>query len=244
MYHKRQLDEAVAFITKATEIDPKNANAYDNLGLVLTEKGRLAEAIASYKKAIEFDPKNSAALLGITRVERLSAVRDKLPAYRDGRYKPSASEEHFGLADWHYIKKLYRTAVGLYAGAFAADPRTVDDVNLNPRYSAACCAALASASQGEDAVGLDEAGRADLRRQALNWLRADLTLRTRLVESGTPTDRAAALQYLLQWPADVDLAAVRDAAALAKLPEAERKQWQALWSEGNALLRKAQGQKP
>jgi hypothetical protein len=36
----------------------------------------------------------------------------------------------------------------------------------------------------------------------------------------------------------------RDAASLAKLPEAERKDWLALWDEVEALIRKADEAKP
>jgi hypothetical protein len=41
------------------------------------------------------------------------------------------------------------------------------------------------------------------------------------------------------WQKDTDLAGVRDAAALAKLPAAERAVWQKLWAEVAATLAKA-----
>ena len=40
------------------------------------------------------------------------------------------------------------------------------------------------------------------------------------------------------WKADADLAGVRDADALAKLPEPERAEWITLWDEVDALLAK------
>jgi len=40
---------------------------------------------------------------------------------------------------------------------------------------------------------------------------------------------------------DVNLAGVRDPGALAKLPEPERKEWQAIWADVDALLNRAQG---
>ena len=46
------------------------------------------------------------------------------------------------------------------------------------------------------------------------------------------------------WRRDHDLAAIRDAASLAKLPEAERKDWLALWDEVEARIRKADEAKP
>jgi len=46
---------------------------------------------------------------------------------------------------------------------------------------------------------------------------------------------------LKHWQADSDLAGVRDAAALAGLPEAERADWQRLWADVQAVLEKAGG---
>ena len=47
---------------------------------------------------------------------------------------------------------------------------------------------------------------------------------------------------LSHWKVDPDLVSIRDPAALAKLPEAERQEWQKLWSEVDALLQRAQVQ--
>jgi hypothetical protein len=41
------------------------------------------------------------------------------------------------------------------------------------------------------------------------------------------------------WQRDPDFAGVRDAAALARLPEAERQKWQQFWQEVEALKRRA-----
>ena len=42
---------------KAIELDPKYAEAHNNLGIALTSQRKLDEAIACYRKAIELDPK-------------------------------------------------------------------------------------------------------------------------------------------------------------------------------------------
>jgi hypothetical protein len=42
---------------------------------------------------------------------------------------------------------------------------------------------------------------------------------------------------------DPDLASVRDAAAVAKLPEERRKQWNKLWADVAAVLKKC-GEEP
>src|SRR5437660_796308 len=49
------LDGAIADYTKAIEIDPRDAQAYENLGLALLTKGKDQEAEQDFKKAIELD---------------------------------------------------------------------------------------------------------------------------------------------------------------------------------------------
>jgi hypothetical protein len=103
------------------------------------------------------------------------------------------------------------------------------------RYNAACSAALAGCGQGEDASSLDDQEKARLRGQALKWLQADLALWTQSVHTGKPLDRATAQRVLPRWQQDPDLAVVRDSAALAKLPPAERMAWEKLWQEVEVL---------
>jgi hypothetical protein len=47
------------------------------------------------------------------------------------------------------------------------------------------------------------------------------------------------VQALRDWLIDPALAGVRAPAALARLPEAERAGWQALWADVDALIRGA-----
>jgi WD40 repeat protein/formylglycine-generating enzyme required for sulfatase activity/tetratricopeptide (TPR) repeat protein len=104
-------------------------------------------------------------------------------------------------------------------------------VQAHLRYIAACAAALAAAGQGQDEPPQGDAAKAKLRGQALDWLKAELTVWRKLFESGPPQDRPAIVQTLLSWQQDIDLAGIRDAAALAKLAVDEQKQWQSLWAQ-------------
>jgi serine/threonine-protein kinase len=235
-----QLDEAIACLRKGAQLDPKDAYAHHNLGIALTARGRLDEAIACYRQATLLDPKDASIRTNLARAKRLAAVRDKLPAFLAGSYKPASTQEQLSLAEWCHIKKLYRAAAGLCADAFAADSKLADNLQATHRYNAACHAALAAAGQGEDAGKLDDKERTRLRRQALDWLRADLVLRTRQLESGKPADRAAVQQALRHWQKDTDLAGIRDTAALAKLPAEEQKAFTQLWSDVTALRKKAE----
>ncbi len=77
-----------------------------------------------------------------------------------------------------------------------------------------------------------------LRRQALDWLRANLELRTRLLKGGAVVDLQSLSGWSLSaWEMDPVLAGVRNQAALMKLPDAERAEWERLWGDVAALRR-------
>ena len=125
-----------------------------------------------------------------------------------------------------------------------ADPKLGDDRQDRHRYNAACAAALAGCGQGTDDPKPDDAARAGLRGQALDWLKAERAAWAKVLDVGGPQSRPLVQQTLQHWQADTDLAGVRDADALAKLPESERDAWRSLWAEVDALLARARGGRP
>jgi tetratricopeptide (TPR) repeat protein len=164
---------------------------------------------------------------------RVSTLRDlakKYPAIVQGKEKPANNGERLEVAQIAYDRKQFAAATGLWAEALATEPWLGDDRQAHLRYLAARAAALALAGQGKDEPPPGDAAKAKLRRQALGWLKTELTAWQKLFESGPPQDRPAILQTLSNWRQDPDLAGSRDKAALAKLPAEERKEWQALWA--------------
>src|SRR5262249_40673678 len=135
-------------------------------------------------------------------------------------------------------------SAGLFADAFAADSTVAADLKTGHRYYGVCSSALAAAGKGEDAATLDDQERTRLRQQALDWLRADLVLRTRQLASGQPADRADVRQNLRYWRRDSDLAGIRDKQALAKLPAEDRAACEKLWADVASLLKKAETPAP
>ena len=123
-------------------------------------------------------------------------------------------------------------------GAFAADSNLAGDLSQAYRFNAAAAASLAATGTGTDADKLDDQERMRLRTQALNWLRADLVLRGKQRQSGKPENVAAALYSLRYWQNAVDLAGLRDAKALEKLPAEERTVWRKFWEEVATLTGK------
>jgi hypothetical protein len=236
---------ALAAYRRAIEIDPKLAPAHGALGEALLEQGRFAEAKAATRRCLELLAQNHPQRQHVTQqlrqCERLLALNEKLPAILKAEVPPAHAAERIELAQLcQQHKGLYAASARFYAEAFADRPRLAEDLQTQARYRAACAAALAAAGQGRDAGGLDEPARARLRRQALDWLRADLDAWARVVEKGPPPARSGAQGTLQKWRKDPDLAGLRDQAALGKLPPAERQACRKLWADVDALLKRAQ----
>ena len=135
---------------------------------------------------------------------------------------------------------VHFTAAGLHAAAFAADSKLADDLKADHLYNVAYYAALAAAGQGDDAAKFDDKEKTRLRRQGLDRLRADLALKAKQLDTGQIADRAMVQQAMRDWQQDTDLAGIRDAAALAKLPPDEQKAVTQLWADVAVLLKKAE----
>jgi hypothetical protein len=120
--------------------------------------------------------------------------------------------------------------------AFAIQPTLAGDLSQNHCYNAACSAAQAGV--GQNATSLTAMERLALRRQALTWLRADLTAWTRLVAAGE-VGPSRLRRTLTHSQKDADLAGLRDAQALKRLSAEERQACQRFWADVAALLDRA-----
>src|SRR5262249_18723521 len=138
----------------------------------------------------------------IRECERLVELERLLPAVLKGEHAPADAGERAELAGVCLLKRQFRTAACWYAEAFAAQPALATDLQAGRRLAAARSAALVGCGQGEEAAVLDEAERARWRRQALDWLRADLTLLTQRLHDGPPAARAQAQRLLQSWQRD------------------------------------------
>jgi hypothetical protein len=176
----------------------------------------------------------------VRQCERLVELEGQLPSFREGKIPPASPEECIELAALCTFKRLHRAAVDFSQKAFTDKPQLAEDLQAGHRYNAACEAALAGCGQGNDASQLEAKERARLRRQALDWLRADLAAWAKELAKKTPEARAAVREQMQHWQTDTDLAGVRGPEALAKLPEGERRDWQKLWSDLADMLKRAQ----
>jgi tetratricopeptide (TPR) repeat protein len=234
---KGQFDEAIACFRKAIEIDGNYAEAHCNLGEALKSRGDFAEALGAFRRGHELGSMRGdwayESDKWVLECERLVEREKELLSVLGGSSEPADARARTEWARLCVQTRRYVAAARLSGEAFEAEEKLANDLEAGHRYRAATAAALAGVGQGRDAGKLTDEARAALRTQALNWLKADLAA----WRSHKEGSRRA--QALRSWRADKALAGVRDEEGLAKLPQAERAAWRALWAEVEKLLNPA-----
>src|SRR5262249_493881 len=156
---------------------------------------------------------------------RLIELDRRLPAILSGEAKPADSTDRLDLVKLCGFKQLNAAGARFSALALADKPALADDREEGHRYNAACFAALAAAGQGKDADRLTNQERAELRKQALQWLRDELAAWGKQLDRDAPKARPKVQEVMTHWKKDADLAGVRDPGALEKLSPDERDAW-------------------
>jgi hypothetical protein len=193
-------------------------------------RGQFSEAIESLRRGHELlssNPNRQDAAVRtqyIRYCEQMLELNPRLEGILAGKAQPADAAERVIFAELCLTCRDHpATAVRLYAEAFASEPRLADPTHWY-RFNAACAAALAAAGKGKD-VPVEAGERSRLRKQALDWLRVELSARKKQAKPGSM------FQMLHHWQRDPDLIGVRDEAALANLPEPERAAWRQLWAD-------------
>jgi tetratricopeptide (TPR) repeat protein len=240
------LNGAIAECREAIRLKNDYAEAHYHLGLALLRRGQFPEAADELRCAQKLSLNDAFRPAGSGRwlreCERLVKLEAKLPEVLKGEVHPANVAERLELAELcrRPYKALYATAVRFYSDTFSRQPHLTDDLDAGHRYNAACAAALAGCGQGKDANQSDDKERARLRQQSLEWLQADLAIHRRDLEMAPDKAAPAVRERMQQWQRDKDFTGVRGPDALAKLPEAERQDWQKLWAEVAEILSQAQ----
>jgi tetratricopeptide (TPR) repeat protein len=232
-----KLDEVVEAYREAIRLEPDNAVAHFNLGGILRARGDFAGSLALVRRGHELGSKQPGwphpSAKWVSEAERRAALAERLTVVLKGESSPKDNAERLDLALLCYDTKRFAAAARLTAEALESDPKLGEDLRARHRHNAACYAALAGVGQGEDDPRPGEAATNRLRTRARAWFRADLGLFSKRLEAN---DRDVVLQALVHWKECGDLAGIRDATAVSKLPEPEQKEWQSLWAEVEALL--------
>ncbi len=218
---RQQPRQAGSFrLLRAIVMSPLPKDAVEALKRVRDE----ARDDGTVRKAIE---------VSLSQFERLSKLGVPIP--RTFRLSPQGNN----YPDHCYSLRLFAASAAIWAAGFAADPTLAQDMQAQNRYLAASAAALAAAGKGIDQPPLDELARSRWRKQALDWLNADLAYWAKQAETGVPQSTALVQKTLENWRVDRDFASVRDESHLKRLPQDEQKAWQAFWSRVSALLKSA-----
>jgi serine/threonine-protein kinase len=221
-----KLDEAEVACRKAIRLAKDEGTHRVTLGEVLIQQGKFPEALKSYDLAISLKPVGLSPDTDVKRLvreaKRLIELEAKLQAILDGKVKVGGAER-MELARLCSYKRQYTDAVRFYAEAFKAQPALTDSRRSMHRYHAARAAAQ---------------GNAAGRRQALDWLRAELAAWGAWAKESPEAARPALQSALEQWTTDPAFAGVRDRKALGRLPEEEQRDWRKLWEQVEALAGK------
>jgi tetratricopeptide (TPR) repeat protein len=222
-------------LQQAVQLEPTIADFHSNLGLALCDAGRREEGIRQFQEAVRLDPNHAAAHtnLGLT-LRGLGRQEEALGHLQQAvRIEPDSAVLHTNLGGALRTLGRQEEAIGHLQQAVRLDPKFAKAHALlgTTLYAAATNAVRAAAGQGSEKERPGEPVRADLRRQALERLRSQCELACKVRDAGLVVDWSVAT-----WQTDPALASVRDPEALAKLPDAERAQWQRLWADVAALL--------
>ena len=155
----------------------------------------------------------------------LEEIQSRLGAKPVAIQLPIGSENNFrGIIDLVRMKGVIWDEEGL--GAKYHDIDIPDDMLAQAKeYREKMVEAAVELDDDVMAAWLDGKERARLRKQALQWLRADAEVRRTQLKEGRSGKADAARAAFAHWRQDADLVGVRDKNALAKLPEAERDAW-------------------
>jgi serine/threonine protein kinase len=218
---------------------------YQDIMQKLRDRGYVASPTASDPLGLDLAPTIRLGpeeyIAAIYRAEVLASFERRLPALLKGEDRPKGVHDQLQIGKMCLDTGRFAAAAKFLGDALVADLELGED-RLSLRVIAAQAAVLASIGRGRDDPSSDDAAKVKLRGQALVWLEAELDKWSRLLESGPIDSRPRIAQSLELWKSSAGLTSIRDREILAKLPEDERKEWQALWAEVDALLARAKGE--
>jgi eukaryotic-like serine/threonine-protein kinase len=266
-YRLGRLDQAVPLLRAAVQKTPNSpgprlvlAMAQFRTGSPTEARKTLATAVATYDWKQYREDFPSVWTSHLLRREAEAMVLPNLRAFLEGKHQPQDTDERLALVAICQVQGLYGHCAQLYADVFAADPGMaeastaeclrratiekerqdrIDVLKTEPRYLAVRCAALAGCGLGEDAPKLNDAERTRWRRQAREWLRADLAAWAKTLESDSQASQDLAKEMLTLWLVEPDVARLREPGALINVSPVEREEWTSLWGEVRLALEKA-----
>jgi hypothetical protein len=229
------------------EILPSAAWGY---GTTLVTLGRAQDALAvaeEFRKRF-VDSRSASLLVGRASPEqvefivgffrRLANVEDRYEALAAGRKEPADEAELISLALMCYLRENY-VASARFFGQVSPEVSGSGQMNALTRFYAGCAALAAGCGNGVEGGRLDVAERAEFRRVGRERLSTELKRMQALIEEDFAGYYLMAFGYAETLLRDQLFEFVRSPSSLRWLPEAERDEWNAFWSQVKALQEKA-----
>lgn len=120
----QKYDLAIADFTTAISIDPKNAEAYNNKGMYLSEKGMLDSALIYLNKAIELKPDSYEAIYNKgNNYAKAGDFNTAIKLYNEAiKVKPDYTDAVLNLGNSYAALKDYNNALKYFRMVEKADP--------------------------------------------------------------------------------------------------------------------------
>ena len=243
---KKDLTGAIHHFREALRINPDFAEGNCNFGHALQKNGEFTEALKYLQCGHELGIKQPgwsyASPDWVQDCKRLVKLDREVPDVLRGDIKPASLKEWKPYVDVCRDKKSYANAFYLWKKVYLQYPvLAFNHPKWATRLSAAIDAVMATGNQDHDASTITDADRMAMRKQAYEWLCADLGSWNKCLQKKQPDDTLALANVLAQWEKNPGLADVRDKKNLTKLSDAERESWQKLWAEVEQLRKQADG---
>jgi tetratricopeptide (TPR) repeat protein len=131
VFHMRSgnMRPAFAYLKKAIDIAPENADLWINLGAFYAKQGAFEPALAAYEVALGLDPGNRGAISGLGRTHETLGNAAEAELYNDKvrRYRQRNPYYHFAIAQTEFDRARY-------AAALAAINTAIDLKYRNGRF--------------------------------------------------------------------------------------------------------------
>ena len=206
-------DPAIELLSRAFKWDVEQLDepgqAIWELGHTLRCVGRFDDAIATFRRIREMNRVQPGhvwqADAEITATEAERSQISHLSVALKGAQPPDTAEAA-ALAQFASSRSLHAAAARFWSLALAGNPKMGDDRRASPRYDAARAAALAGCGQGKDEPPPDDAAKAKLRAQSLEWLNTELASWSGALDKKPAPDRVPVVRVFEYWKSDPDLA--------------------------------------
>ena len=238
--NRGQPEKARGYLEHYLQRKREDAHGWFGLGVCLGQLGLYEKSLEKLRKAHEAGVRQgekwdvpSARL--VERAKRLVVLAKKLERVLDGE-DPGSADDMALLAEIAHARKRYAASVRLYEAAFRLDPglkTPVEHVSEN-RLKAAFSAVQAASGLGKEKDTLAPEERERFRILARCWLEEELIRPNEHQDTLEGFSFEPLHLWMIRFHRELD--PVRDATALARLPDTERLAWQAFWKKVDTTL--------